>query len=333
MKTRNFDLLAPDVVLQAVESAYDLRLDGTLTAFNSYVNRVYGIATEDGVALVVKFYRPGRWTAEAILEEHRFVADCAEKELPVVAPIASAEGLTLSSVTATDGEREEELNFALYPRRNGRSFDAESDDDWMRLGSVAGRIHAVAVTREAAGRLRCTPDASSARFVEELRGAAVVPPTSSDELYPLLEETLAGIAPLFSGVRLHRIHGDCHRGNILDRLGEGLLVIDFDDMMVGPAVQDLWLLLPDHASAARRELDLILRGYEQFHAFDDATLRLIEPLRLMRMIYYLSWSARQKDDRRFRETNPDWGTEAFWTKEIEDIRTQVQVIGEELGRG
>ena len=329
MKKRTFDLLAPDVVLQAVEAVYDLRLDGTLTAFSSYVNRVYGVATEDGVPLVVKFYRPGRWTVEAILEEHRFVADCAAQELPVVTPLEAPDGSTLSSVTASDGHEEEDLSFALYPRRSGRSFDAETDDDWIRLGSIAGRIHAVAVTREAFERLRCTPDASTARFVEELRAAAVVPPPCSDELYPLLEEALAGIAPLFPGVALHRIHGDCHRGNILDRPGEGLLVIDFDDMMVGPAVQDLWLLLPDHASAARRELDLILRGYEQFRPVDDAALRLIEPLRLMRMVYYLAWSARQKDDRRFRETHPGWGTEAFWIKEIEDLRDQLSAIGEE----
>ncbi len=331
MGTRTFDLLAPDVVFQAVETAYGLRLDGTLTAYSSYVNRVYGVTTEDGVPLVAKFYRPGRWTTEAILEEHRFVADCAERELPVVAPLASLDGSTLSSVTASDGSREEEIDFALYPRRSGRSFDAESDDDWVRLGTIVARIHAVAPLREATERLRCTPDASTVRFVEQLRAASVVPPPCSDELYPLAEGALRAIAPLFAAVPLHRIHGDCHRGNILDRPGEGLLVIDFDDMMVGPAVQDLWLLLPDQASKARRELDLILRGYERFCAFDDATLRLIEPLRLMRMIYYLAWSASQREDLRFREANPGWGSEAFWIKEIEDIRTQIQVIEGELG--
>jgi Ser/Thr protein kinase RdoA (MazF antagonist) len=333
MKTRTFDLLAPDVVFQAVESAYGLRLDGTLTAFASYVNRVYGIATEDGTAFVAKFYRPGRWTEEAILQEHRFVLDCAERELPVVAPLPSVDGSTLSLVTASDGHREEEIDFALYPKRSGRSFDAESDDDWVRLGTVVGRIHSVAPAHEAAARLRCTPDASTARFVQELRSGGVVPAPCADEFYALAAEALGWIGPLFAGVPLHRIHGDSHRGNILDRPGEGLLVIDFDDMMSGPAVQDLWLLLPDHASASRRELDLILRGYERFAVFDDATLRLIEPLRLMRMLYFLAWSASQRDDKRFRETHPGWGSEAFWIKEIEDLRTQMQVIEAELGGG
>ncbi len=333
MKTRTFDLLAPDAVFEAVESAYGLRLDGTLTALNSYVNRVYGVTAEDGAQFVAKFYRPGRWTSAAILEEHRFVLDCAEQELPVVAPIVSADGSTLSPVTLSDGRSEEEIDFALFPKRSGRSFDAESDDDWVRLGSVVGRVHVVAAAREASTRLRCTPEASTARFVEELRAAGVVPPPFSDELYPLAAESLRAIAPLFDGVPLHRIHGDCHRGNILDRPGEGLLVIDFDDMMNGPAVQDLWLLLPEHAAESRRELDLILRGYERLRPFDDATLRLIEPLRLMRMLYFLAWAAAQRDDRRFVETHAGWGSDAFWIKEIEDLKEQVRVIHEELGGG
>jgi Ser/Thr protein kinase RdoA (MazF antagonist) len=333
METRTFDLLAPDAVFEAAESAYGVRLDGTLTAFASYVNRVYGVTAEDGTPYVAKFYRPGRWTAAAILEEHRFVLDCAARELPVVAPVVSLDGSTLSSVTLSDGRREEEIDFALFPRRAGRSFDAETDEDWVRLGALVGRVHAAGATAEARERLRCTPRASTALFVEELRSAGLVPQPFSEELYPLAEGALRAIAPLFDGVPLQRIHGDCHRGNILDRPGEGLLVIDFDDMMSGPAVQDLWLLLPEHAAESRRELDLILRGYERFRPFDEATLRLIEPLRLMRMLYFLAWAARQRGDRRFVETNAGWGSDAFWIKEIEDLKEQVRVIDAELGRG
>ena len=329
MQTRTFDLLTPHVVLGAVESAFGLSLDGTLLAYPSYVNRVYGLAAEGGQAYVAKFYRPGRWSEDALLEEHRFVLDCAEAELPVVAPLSDRDGETLASVTAEGEDREETFDFALYPRRGGRSFDAESDQDWVRLGGLIGRLHAVGERGQAQHRLVCTPQASTAEFLRELETAGVVPAKHAAEFFGLAREALAGIAPLFDGAGLQRIHGDCHRGNILDRPGEGLLLIDFDDMMRGPAVQDLWLLLPDRARSSRRELELILEGYEAFHRFEQATLALIEPLRLMRLVYYLAWSARQRDDRRFRESNPGWGSEAFWIKEIEDLRDQQTAIEEE----
>jgi len=329
MQPRTFDLLAPQVVLAAVESAYGLSLDGTLSAYPSYVNRVYGLAAGDGRAFVAKFYRPGRWSEEAILEEHRFVLDCAEAELPVAAPLPDRDGQTLACVTAGSGEREESFDFALYPRKGGRSFDAESDADWVRLGALVGRLHAAGAKRQAAHRLVCAPQASTAGFLRELEQAGVVPAKHAGEFFALAREALEDITPRFEGVALQRIHGDCHRGNILDRPGEGLLLIDFDDMMQGPAVQDLWLLLPDRARSSRRELERILEGYQAFHPFARGSLQLIEPLRLMRLLYYLAWSARQRHDLSFRQSNPGWGTEAFWIKEIEDLRDQRTAIQEE----
>ncbi len=326
--TRTFDLLTPHAILDAVESAWGLRLDGTLSAYHSYVNRVFAVATDEGAAYVAKFYRPGRWTEEAILDEHQFVLECAEAELPVAAPIPDADGVTLQSVELEAEGQSEEFFFALYERRGGLAFDAERDEDWRRLGALVGRMHVVALRTEAPHRLECLPRASAARFLDELEASGVVHPACREEFFALAREALAEVAPLFEGVPLQRIHGDCHRGNILDRPGEGLLLIDFDDMMRGPAVQDLWLLLPGRAPASRRELSLVLEGYEEFRPFDRATLALIEPLRLMRMLYYLAWSARQRDDRRFRESNPGWGTEAFWSREIEDLRDQHRAMKE-----
>ena len=316
--------------MTAVESVFGLQLDGTLSVYPSYVNRVYGLCSDEAHNYVVKFYRPGRWNLEAIAEEHDFIADCAERELPVVAPLQDDEGFTLQSVTAAGHGAEQEFPFSLYPLRSGRSFDAERDMDWFRIGSLVGRIHTAARTRDAFNRLQCTPPGSTARFIEELRRADAIHPAQRDEFFELTDNALSSFGPLFEALLLHRIHGDCHRGNILDRPDEGLLIIDFDDMMMGPAVQDLWLLLPDRASACRRELELLLEGYEGVCSFDRRTLPLIEPLRFMRMIYYLAWSARQRYDRRFRESFPMWGTEAFWIKEIEDLRTQLEIIFEEL---
>jgi Ser/Thr protein kinase RdoA (MazF antagonist) len=329
METRTFDLLTPHAILDAVESAYGLRLDGTLSAYHSYVNRVFAVAAEEGAAYVAKFYRPGRWTEDAILDEHQFVEECAGAELPVAVPLPDADGVTLQSVELEAGDAREDFYFALYERRGGLAFDAERDEDWRRLGGLVGRMHGVAVRSPAPHRLECLPGSSSAMFLDELDRAGVVHPTCEQEFFALAREALSTIAPLFDGVPLQRIHGDCHRGNILDRPGEGLLLIDFDDMMNGPAVQDLWLLLPERAAASRRELSLILEGYGEFRPVDRGALRLIEPLRLMRMLYYLAWSARQRGDRRFIESNPGWGSEAFWIREIEDLRDQREAIERE----
>jgi len=144
----------------------------------------------------------------------------------------------------------------------------------------------------------------------------------------LCYQIVDAISPMFEGVQYLRIHGDCHRGNLIERPGEGLMVIDFDDMMTGPAVHDIWLMLPDHYTRARREVDLILSGYEEFREFDYSSLKLIEPLRFMRIIYYLAWCARQADDLDFRRDHPDWGNDNFWSGELTDLRHQFQVIME-----
>ena len=327
----SFDLLTPYVAAQAVESVIATPVDGALTGYPSYVNRVYGFGAEDGRQYVVKFYRRGRWSWQAIDEEHRVVAACAAEELPVVAPLADGDGETLHAVTAADGETEQEFLFAVYPKRGGRNFDADRDQDWLRIGALVGRLHAVMAGCAAGHRLTCTPRAATARFIEELSRAHVVAPDAADEFFEVAARAVDRIAPLFEGAALQPVHGDCHRGNILDRAAGGLLLIDFDDLMVGPAVQDLWLLLPGRAAESRRELELLLEGYEQFRAFDRRGLRLIEPLRLMRMIYYLAWSALQRRDPGFRSSFPRWGGAAFWAQEVEDLRTQLAVIEADPG--
>jgi Ser/Thr protein kinase RdoA (MazF antagonist) len=358
--TGSFDALSPDAAMRAVEDAHGITLDGTLEVYNSYVNRVYGMRGEDGARYVAKFYRPGRWDGDAIRDEHRFLKDCAEAEIPVVAPLAGADGETLhrtvlraeaSAPGAPGMARGPALRapgapgtvfFALFPRMGGRTFELESDDDYQRLGALMGRCHFVGARRDAPHRETCRPDTLTALYVEELLDGAVHP-DCAEGFRSVCGEVLKTITPLFDGVALHRIHGDCHRGNVIDRPsavaifgaasgpGAGLALIDFDDMMRGPAVQDLWLILPDHAEKSARELALLLDGYEQFMGFERGTLRLIEPLRFMRMIYFLTWTARQRNDAWFRGANPDWGTKSFWIRETRDLIEQAQLIGESLG--
>lgn len=342
MRIGSFDSLSPELAMRAVENAYGHALDGTLESYHSYVNRVYGLRADTSERFVAKFYRPGRWAEAAILDEHRFLLDCAEAEIPVIAPLPGIDGETLHTAAADAGEGSDgggrcEFLFALFPRTGGRTFEPESGDDYLRLGALLGRCHAVGARREAPYRETCMPATLTASFVEELLSEGLVHPDCIDAFRAACGETLARISPLFDGVPRQRIHGDCHRGNIIDRPGTGpgagLTLIDFDDMMSGQPVQDLWLILPDHAAKSARELALLLEGYEQFTGFDHATLRLIEPLRFMRMIYFLAWRARQRNDAWFRGSHPDWGGKAFWIKETEDLIDQARVIEETLDKG
>jgi Ser/Thr protein kinase RdoA (MazF antagonist) len=332
----SFDLLSPDAIGAAVEGALGVGAGGTISAYPSYVNRVYGLRLDDEREIVAKFYRPGRWSRDCILDEHRFIADAAESELPVAVPLGLAGGGSLGELALEGEEGESLIYFALFPRMGGRNFDAESDQDWLRLGSLLGRLHAVGGKRGAPHRAVCGPRSLTAPLLREILGQGLVHPELSGELEELCGRVLAELEPGFEGLAPRRIHGDCHRGNILDRLGgagggEGLLVIDFDDMMTGPAVQDLWLLLPDHADKCRRELGLLVEGYEAFLPFDRRELRLIEGLRFMRMVYFLGWRARQRDDKWFRESFPDWGSKAFWATELEDLRDQAELALAGLG--
>ncbi|WP_319563240.1 serine/threonine protein kinase [Marispirochaeta sp.] len=319
-----FDSLTPELVLQAVAQAYGMSLESTLTPFPSYINRVYGLRDDDGRDYVTKFYRPGRWSYEAVLEEHQFLEDCREAELPVVVPIADDEGYTLQDVVAVDAEgNEDEFLFALFPKRGGRNFDAEGDDQWLRLGRLLGRLHLAARERDAENRLVLHPQKTTKAHILEL--TELVPPDLRSEFHDFCLQTVEKISPAFDGLEYHRIHGDCHRGNILDRSEEGLLLIDFDDMAMGPAVQDLWLLLPGRRDECNRELNLLIEGYEEFLPFTRSSLELIEPLRFMRILHYSAWCARQRYDTGFLHHFPGWGSEAYWVKELEDLKDQTRM--------
>jgi len=326
METGSFELLSPDRALRAVENAYGIELDGTLESYPSYVNRVYGMRGVTGERWVAKFYRPLRWTEQAILDEHRYLADCASEEIPVVPPVAASDGRTLHDTEIQEDGAAETFRFALFRRSGGRTFEPESADDLERLGSLLGRCHSVGARAPAPHRLLCAPVPTTASYVDELLADKLVHPNCVKELTEACRGTLDAIAPRFETAPVQRIHGDCHRGNVIDRPGDGLALIDFDDMMSGPPVQDLWLVLPDHAEKSTRELTYLLEGYERFHPFDRSTLGLIEPLRFMRMIYFLVWRARQRNDYWFRGNFPDWGTEAFWIKETEDLKEQAALI-------
>ncbi|OPZ30653.1 MAG: serine/threonine protein kinase [Lentisphaerae bacterium ADurb.BinA184] len=313
-----FSELTPDVLLEAVEGALAVRLTALAHPLTSYINRVYEVAAGDGTRYIAKFYRPGRWTAAAIEQEHAFVVECAAEEIPVVSPLRLSHGGTRGEAGG--------ISFAVYPKRAGRPFEPIDDEDWRRLGRVTARVHVVGGRRPAADRVRLWPQHSTAADIRHLLDGGFVTARHRRTFADLGRAILDVIIPVFEGCEAIRIHGDCHPGNLLERPGEGLMVIDFDDMAMGPPVQDLWMLLPERLPDAARQMRLILEGYEDFREFDDRTLRLIEPLRIMRILYFLAWCSRQTGDPVFSRNFPDWGNDAFWGRQIADLTEQLDVI-------
>ncbi len=316
-----FDSLSPQAVVQAVEAFSGLRFDGSLEPYNSYINRVYGLRDEEGKGWVVKFYRPGRWSEAALLEEHEFLNDCAAADLPVARPLMQ-EGQTLGELDLPGQELP--FFFAVFEKKGGRNFDAEGQEDWLRLGRLLGRLHAVGRQGRFIQRPVFTPEQTLEPQVIDLLVSGAVFPDLETPLEDLLLPAARSLRGLFPSSQLQRIHGDVHRGNILDRARDGLLLMDFDDCAWGPPVQDLWLLLPGHRDDCRSEIALLSEGYAEFSSPEALNWEAVEALRLMRMVHFLTWCARQREDRGFEASFPGWGSKGFWIKEFEDLREQVE---------
>lgn len=310
--------LTPDVVIEAVEGV-GFRCDGRILALNSYENRVYQLGLEDGGFLVTKFYRPGRWTSEAILEEHSFSRELAEHEIPVVQPLEIA-GRTLHEQAA--------FRFAVFPRQGGRWPELGSADDRQWLGRFLGRIHAVGAKRTFSERAELSIERLGHESVEYLVNSDWVPSHLVDGYRVLTEQLLTAISQGFADVGEYpdiRIHGDCHRGNVL-WTEDGPHFVDLDDCVNGPAVQDLWLFLAGDREAMSAQLGDLLEGYSQFYEFDYRQLRLIEPLRTLRMIHYTAWIAQRWADPAFPRAFP-WFTEnKYWEEHVLALKEQAAAL-------
>jgi len=317
-----FDTLTPDRVLDLVEGALGCRCNGICRPRASYINRVYEIGLDDGVFLIAKFYRPGRWSRAALQDELDFVAELAADELPVVPPLAGKDGALLHTV---DG-----LPFALFPRCGGRPLEDLSAEDWQQLGRLLARLHNVGARHPPHDRITLAPQHSLAAHLRFLVESGLIPGGLRDEYRIEVDAIRTLITPLFEGVTSIRIHGDCHHGNILHRPGEAFHLIDFDDMALGPPAQDIWMLLPGHPRESLTELDALAEGYETFRPFDWGELRLVEALRAMRYVHYAAWCARQQADQGFVQTVPGWGTGNYWRQEIDMLSRQREEILQEI---
>jgi len=317
----DYSRLSPDTLLDAVESC-GLRPDGRLLALNSYENRVYQCGLDDAEPVIAKFYRPGRWSNAAILEEHEFTLELAEQELPVIAPLR-INGKTLLHFQG--------YRFALYPRQGGYWPELGTRDDREWLGRLIGRMHAIGASGSFTHRPVLDIDSHGHRPRQLLLEHGFIPGHLETAYRTLTEDLLRQITGIFAGagnIRRIRIHGDCHAGNIL-WTGAGPHFVDFDDCRSGPAIQDIWLLLSGERHEMQVQLGDIIEGYSRFHDIDLRELQLIESLRTLRMMHYAGWIALRWNDPAFPMAFPWFNTTRYWEEHILALREQAGMLNED----
>jgi len=336
--THAFETLTPDLVLDALETV-GLRGDGRLTALSSYENRVYQVQLEDGTSVVAKFYRPERWTEAQILEEHAFAAELMAFEVPAIGPLVLPQpdhGTTLHQFGG--------FAFSVSPRRGGRPPELDDGEVLEWIGRFLARIHTVGARKTFVAR----PHLNMQTFAEEpmqwLLGHDMVPLDVQSAWTRGVEKAIAAIRQHDvlnadtdgnGGIRVLRLHGDCHPGNILwtpadaaPHLGPGPHFVDLDDARTGPAVQDFWMLLSGDRQQRTRQLGALVDGYEQFREFDRAELALIEPLRTLRLIHYSAWLARRWTDPTFPANFPWFGSSDYWQGQVQMLEEQLEAMQE-----
>lgn len=321
-----FSNLDPACILDALDSI-GMHGDGRLLALNSYENRVYQIGMEEGPPLIAKFYRPARWTDVAISEEHAFLQELATAEIPVVPPLA-INGATLH---AFNGHR-----FSVFPRQGGRApeLDQKGVREW--IGRFIGRIHALSAVRPFVERPILDIETFGHTPSEYLLENGFIPADIEAAYRSVAKQALDGVQRCYEragDIAMIRLHGDCHLGNVL-WTDAGPHFVDFDDCRMGPAVQDLWMLLSgDRAEMASQLIDL-LAGYEDFHEFNPRETHLIEALRTLRLLHYSAWLAQRWHDPAFPLTFPWFNTQQYWQNCILELREQIALMDEApIGQG
>ena len=332
-----FESLTPDLVLDALQHI-GLLGDGRLMALSSYENRVYQVQLEDGSTVVAKFYRPQRWSEAQILEEHSFSHELMAAEVPAVGPML-VDGRSLHRFGG--------FAFSVSPRRGGRLPELDDADVLEWIGRFLARIHSVGATSGFVHRPALNVHTFAIEQREWLLTHAKVPLDVQSAWERLSQQAIDAIGahPTLTGmakadgtaaIRLLRLHGDCHPGNILwtpidapAASGPGPHFVDLDDARTGPAVQDLWMLLSGDRRQRQRQLGLLVDGYEQFRPFDRRELALIEPLRTLRLIHYSAWLARRWDDPIFPINFPWFGSSDYWQGQVQMLEEQLEAMQEE----
>ena len=317
--TQYFFELTPSAVMDAIEHEPILgelkRCTGFCQPLASFENRVYEVEFEDRTRAVTKFYRPGRWTEAQIQEEHQFMLDIEAAEIPVVVPyFFEKPGDTLRKSKAG-------LFYCVYPKIGGRQPEDLGREKLNQLGRLIARMHTVGVQRKAVHRVKLNPENYGEASLDFLLTEKIVSPHVEKRFEATVRQIIAVSKNRFEGQPLQRIHGDCHAGNILWNEKTGPFFIDFDDMVNGPPVQDLWLLAPDPES-----FQFLLEGYEQMRDLPDGSERLVECLRALRMIHYATWIAKRYEDPAFQRAFPQFESPRYWEDLSADLEKQLHRI-------
>lgn len=322
---RDFFALTPERVLAAVES-FGVRCTGRWFALNSMENRVYEVELDVDPELpkhqrflIAKFYRPHRWSREQILEEHQFLHDLLEREIPVAAPLRDGAGESIHLLEGT------QIQCAVFPRLQGRSPDELNEEDLPWLGRLLARMHTIGALREARHRLPLTVDTYGWQNIEFLLSQDLVDREVRSGYERVARRACELIEPRLKGLPVQRIHGDCHLSNVI-QTPEGPALVDFDDMVVGPVVQDVWLLVPGRDADARYHRELLIEAYEQFRPFSREQLEIIECFRTLRFIHYAAWLARRWQDPAFQRVFPFFAAPGFWARHVGELEEQVGVL-------
>ncbi len=312
--------LGPSTVLNAVETL-GLHCDGRLLALNSYENRVYQLGLEDGSPVIAKFYRPGRWSDAAILEEHAYTQELADAELPVATPLAFA-GHTLLE--------HEGYRFALYARISGRAPELDRPEHLKQFGRLVARIHNIGALHSFEHRPSLSIEEFGDDAVSYLCASPFIPSHLQDAYQTLSRDLLKEVRACFSRAgspRTLRLQGDCHPGNVLWNM-DGPWLVDFDDARQGPAIQDLWMFLSGDRDYMQARLEELLEGYSAFRKLDGRELQLIEALRSLRMLHHAAWLARRWDDPAFPLAFPWFNSNRYWEEHLLSLREQFALMQE-----
>ncbi|ARN74221.1 serine/threonine protein kinase [Oceanicoccus sagamiensis] len=314
-----YDRLTPELVIDAVESTGRLT-DLRIFPLNSYENRVYQVGMDEGDPVIVKFYRPERWTEAQILEEHEFSYELFDAEIPVVPPLKNEDGKTLLDY---DG-----YQFSVYQRKGGHAPELDDLDNLLILGRLTGRIHAIGAMKDFQHR----PTLDIQSFGEnsfQLISEHFIPNDLRTAYVSLCEDLLKTIKEQFAQTTFTniRVHGDCHSGNILWR-GESPHFVDLDDSRMAPAIQDLWMFMSGDRPNQTAQISELVEGYNEFFDFDPRQLHLIEALRTLRIIHYSAWLARRWEDPAFPHNFPWFNTARYWSDHILELREQFALINE-----